>query len=43
MEYGMLSRATPEKRFNVIFIAAKVAITIVIGSAFLAPIAKILL
>ena len=43
MEYGMPSRATPEKRFNVIFIAAEVAITIVIGSAFLAPIAKILL
>jgi hypothetical protein len=28
---------------SVIFIAAEVAITIVIGSAFLAPIAKILL
>ena len=40
MEYGMLRRATPEKRFNVIFIAAEVAITIVIGSAFFASIAK---
>lgn len=39
----MLSRATPEKRFNVIFIAAEVAITIMVGSAFFALIAKILL
>jgi hypothetical protein len=43
MEYAMLSRATPETRFNVMFIAAEVAITIMIGSAFFASIAKVLL
>jgi hypothetical protein len=43
MEYGMPRRARPEQRFDVIFIAAEVAITVVIGSAFFASIAKILL
>jgi hypothetical protein len=43
MEFAVLSKATPEERFTVMFIAAEVAITVVVGGAFFAGLAKILL
>ena len=42
MEFAMFSKAS-ERRFTLIFIAAEVTITIVVGSTFFAALARVLL
>ena len=42
MEFVMFSKATSERRFTLIFIAAEVTVTIVVGSTFFAALARVL-